>query len=62
MCEADAYFIQEGKEQLILESVDTLEPVEEGAWRLVSIFGDQKIIKGSIRLMKLVEHKIFFEP
>ena len=62
MCEANAYIIQGDKEELIMESVDIVEPQDEDSWRLVGIFGDQKIIKGRIKMMNLVDHKIFFEP
>lgn len=61
MCEANAYFYKDGKEELILESVDVLEPAEEGGFRLVSIFGDQRIVRGKIRRMNLVDHRIVFE-
>ena len=62
MCEANAYLIQGGKEELVMESVDIVEPQGEDSWRLVGIFGDQRIIKGRIKMMNLVDHKIFFEP
>jgi predicted RNA-binding protein len=62
MCEANAYLLKEGQEQLLMESVDVVEPEEDGTWRLVSIFGDQKIVKGMIKGMNLVNHKILFEP
>lgn len=61
MCEANAYLYKDGKEELILESVDVLEPAEEGGFRLVSIFGDQRIVRGKIRRMNLVDHRIVFE-
>ena len=61
MCEANAYMYSEGKEKLILESVDLLEPIEPRGYRLKSIFGDQKTIKGKLKLMSLVDHKIIFE-
>ena len=61
MCEANAYIIQGDKEELVMESVDIVEPQGEDSWRLVGIFGDQKIIKGRIKMMNLVDHKIFFE-
>lgn len=41
--------------------VDIIEPQKNNLWRLVGIFGDQKIIRGRIREMHLVDHKIFFE-
>jgi len=61
MCEANAYWIKDGHEELILESVDQLTPEAPDVWRLVGIFGDQKIIQGRISGMRLVDHKIFFE-
>ena len=61
MCEANAYIAREGKEILILESVDLVEPTEPGGYRLVSIFGDQRTINGKIKSMSLVDHKIIFE-
>lgn len=61
MCEANAFLVKEGEEQLIMESVDIVEPEGHDAWRMVDIFGEQKIIKGRIREMNLVNHKILFE-
>jgi len=61
MCEANAYLVKNGQEQLIMESVDIVEPEDEDIWRLVSIFGDQKIVKGHIQRMNLVDHKILFK-
>lgn len=61
MCEANAYFASDGEEQLIMEAVDLLEPTETtDTWRLVSIFGDQKTVKGRIVQMNLVSHRIIF--
>ncbi|MFH0727731.1 MAG: CooT family nickel-binding protein [Pseudomonadota bacterium] len=62
MCEANAYLIRKGKEQLLMESVDIIEPKGNDSWRLVSIFGDQLMVKGRIKSMNLVDHKIMFEP
>jgi len=62
MCEANAYIVKDEREELVMESVDTVEPEEDRkSFRLVSIFGEQKIIRGRIRLMNLVDHKILFE-
>ncbi len=60
MCEASAYLIKQGEEALILESVDIVEPLEEGGYILKNIFGDQVIIKARIHKMELVSHKILF--
>ncbi|MBN1103549.1 MAG: CooT family nickel-binding protein [Deltaproteobacteria bacterium] len=61
MCEANAYMVKEGKEELILESVDLVEPDQGGAFRLVNIFGDQRIVKARLKEMRLVDHKILFQ-
>lgn len=61
MCEANAYYHKNGEEELILESVDVIEPEAEGRFRLVSLFGEQKIIKARLKSMNLVDHKILFE-
>lgn len=61
MCEANAYLVQDSEEELLLESVDIVEPEGKDAWRIVDIFGDQKIVKGRIKSMNLVDHKILFE-
>lgn len=61
MCEATAYLMDEdNKETLIMEAVDLVTP-EEGGIRLVSIFGDQKFIKGYIHSLSLVNHKVFIK-
>ena len=61
MCEANAYISKDGQEELLLEAVDVIEPIEEGEYRLISIYGEQKTIKGKIIFMNLVDHKIIFE-
>jgi predicted RNA-binding protein len=60
MCEANAYYDRNGEEELILESVDVVEPDEDGRFRLVNLFGEQKIIRGKLKSMNLVDHKILF--
>lgn len=61
MCEANAYLVEDGqKEQLILESVDKVEP-DEGGLRLVNIFGEQKFVKARIHALSLVDHKILLK-
>jgi predicted RNA-binding protein len=57
MCEAAAYILKDGKEELLLSDVDLIEPDGENL-RLVSIFGEQKIVKASIQSLNLVNHKV----
>ncbi|MFH2057891.1 MAG: CooT family nickel-binding protein [Pseudomonadota bacterium] len=61
MCEANAYIMEEDKEKLVMEAVDTVEPVEDGVL-LVSIFGEQKFIRGYIYSLSLVGHKVYIKP
>ena len=60
MCEANAYLLENDTETLLMESVDKIEPDEDGI-RLVSIFGEQKFVKGSIHSLSLVDHKVFIK-
>lgn len=60
MCEANAYLRQDNKEELLLEDVDKVVPKDDYL-ELENIFGVRKIIKGMIREMHLVEHKIIIE-
>jgi predicted RNA-binding protein len=61
MCESNAFFLRNGEEELVMESVDLIEPEDQGWIRLENIFGEQKLITGKLRRMNLVDHKIFFE-
>ena len=61
MCEAAVYLSKEGRQELILESVDLLES-EDGFIKLVSIFGEQKKVRARVKALSLVDHKIILEP
>ena len=60
MCEANAYLIENDNETLLMEAVDRVEPDEDGI-RLISIFGEQKFIKGHIHALSLVDHKVYIK-
>ena len=61
MCEANVYLIdREGRERLLLESVDKIIPGEEGIF-LENIFSQRKKIRAKIKEMELVNHKIILE-
>lgn len=60
MCEANAYILKNGKEELLLESLDTVEP-DNDRLRLTSIFGEQKFVKGKIVRLALVAQKVIIE-
>lgn len=60
MCEANAYLVENGQENLILESVDKVVPSDTEVY-LQNIFGQQKTIKGRIKELLLVDHRIILE-
>ncbi len=60
MCEANAYLIEGNEEKLIMESVDTVQPENDGI-KLINIFGEQKFIKANIHSLSLVDHKVFLK-
>jgi predicted RNA-binding protein len=62
MCEATAYLVNpSGEEELLLADVDVIEP-EEGKIRLVSIYGEQKVVEADIKSMSLVNHRVVLAP
>ena len=60
MCEANAYIVENGKEELFLESVDILRPDEDGVY-LLSVFGEQKKVNAKIKEVRLMDHRIILE-
>jgi len=60
MCEANAYIIEDGKEQMLLEDVDLLRPEGDGIY-LRSAFGEQKTVSARIKEIRLIDHKIILE-
>ncbi len=60
MCEANAYIKKDDKDELVMESVDLVEPDEDGI-KLISIFGEQKFLKARIHSLSLVDHKIYLK-
>jgi predicted RNA-binding protein len=61
MCEANAFIMKDGREELFMEAVDLIEPEDDGSYRLVSIFGEQKIIHGKIKTMNLGKNRVIFQ-
>ncbi len=57
MCEATAYVLKDGQEELLLADVDVIEP-DGDVLRLINIFGEQKVMKGAIHRLNLVNHKV----
>jgi len=60
MCEANAYLIKDGKEELILEDISVLRPEKDELY-LQNIFGEQRKVKARIKEMNLIDHRILLE-
>ena len=60
MCEANAYVLKDGSEELYLENVDIMKP-EDGKILLKNLFGEQKVFEGQIKEISLLRHKIILE-
>ena len=57
MCEATAYLLKHGQEELVMKDVDVVEPEGESL-RIVNIFGEQKVLKAQIHSLNLIDHKV----
>ncbi|MCB2225895.1 MAG: CooT family nickel-binding protein [Desulfarculaceae bacterium] len=62
MCEADAYMVSNGQEDMIMPAVDLVKPEGEDQWHLVSIYGEQKTLRARLHSLPLGQHKLLFAP
>jgi predicted RNA-binding protein len=60
MCEAHVYLKKNGEEELLLESVYLIES-EGDRWRLENIFGEQKVLRATFKVLALSEDKIVLQ-
>ncbi len=60
MCEANAYLVKGGKEELVLEDVSILRPEKDELF-LQNLFGEQKKMKARIKELNLINHRILLE-
>ncbi len=59
MCESNAFLLRPEGEELVLEDVAVMEPVD-GGYRLRSLFGEEAVVKGRLREVNLIKHRIVF--
>jgi predicted RNA-binding protein len=52
--------VRDGEEELIMSAVDIVRP-EDGCIYIRDVFGEQRWVKGHIKEMTLVDHRIVFE-
>jgi predicted RNA-binding protein len=60
MCEAHVYLEKDGEEELLLESVYLIES-EGDRWRLENIFGEQKVLRATFKVLALSEDRIVLQ-
>ena len=61
MCEAHAYIVKNGQEEMLLESVDTVELEGENV-RLTNIFGEQRVLRAKLKSYSSSNGKLLFVP
>lgn len=58
MCESNVYLNKDGNEELIMENVAVVTPVEENKFILKGLLGERKEIAGTIEDINLMGHRI----
>jgi predicted RNA-binding protein len=60
MCDVKVYVSRQGKEELLLESVNHLR-VEQGEVTVRNLFGEEKKVRGEVREVSLVKNRVLVE-
>ncbi|MGL5712713.1 MAG: CooT family nickel-binding protein [Paraclostridium sp.] len=60
MCESAAYVLRDNNLERVMENVVSVDPYE-GKVYLTDLLGDQKIIDGEIKEIRLMDHKIIIK-
>jgi predicted RNA-binding protein len=60
MCDLRAYVKKQGKEELLLESVNYVH-VENGDVVVRNLFGEEKRVRGEVREVSLVKNRVLVE-
>jgi len=57
MCDLNAYVLKQGKEELLLESVNQVR-VENGEVVMRNLFGEEKRVRGEVREVSLTKNRV----
>ena len=60
MCDLKAYVKKDGKEELLLESVNLIR-TEHGEVTLRNLFGEEKKVQGEVREVSLTKNRLVVE-
>lgn len=61
MCEAKVYISKGAQEEKVMEDVALVQP-EGDAYLLVSILGEQKLVRGRIDRIDFLKHRVYLTP
>ena len=61
MCESKVYLATGEGEELVLDDVTSIRPDGDGYW-LVNLFGEEAHVRGRIRHIDLLKHRVVLEP
>lgn len=61
MCESNAYMKRGEEEELLMAEVSTVLPIP-GGFRLAGLFGEEVEVKGELKEINLLKHRIIFAP
>jgi predicted RNA-binding protein len=61
MCEARIYIQEDGKERKLMEDVVLVQP-EGDAFLLVSLLGEQRLVRGHIQKIDFLKHTVHIGP
>lgn len=61
MCDLKAYVLSNDKEELLLESVNSIR-AEGGEVVLRNLFGEEKSVRGEVREVSLVKNRVLVVP
>jgi predicted RNA-binding protein len=60
MCDLTAYLKKQGKEELLLESVNS-DRVQNGEVLLRNLFGEEKKVRGAVSEVSLIKNRVIVE-
>jgi len=60
MCESKVYLVTAGRQELVLEDVTSIRPEGDG-YELVTLFGEQKHVRGRLKEIDLLKHRVVLE-
>ena len=61
MCESTAYLITPEGERKVMDYVVDVVPKENGKLLLTDLLGEEQVIEGMLKEIRLLEHKIIIE-